>query len=259
MRPYLDSCGKYIGRWQHMFGFNWGGNRKALKFPVEFDEGDRKIVQRIIEKKLSMAGHERLFATLLACRHVASNDIQGDFVECGVWRGGNGMIAADIFSRMKKSAKVCLFDTFSGMTEPEMHDIEIDTSEQASARYIREQKDAHNDWCFAPLEDVRQNFLEAGLLSNYICMIEGDVLETLRDEVNIPNAISVLRLDTDWYESTKLELEILWPRLQSGGILMVDDYGHWGGARKAVDEYFEERGRPFFHYIDYTGRMTVKP
>ncbi len=140
-----------------------------------------------------------------------------------------------------------------------MHDIETTTGEQASARYARERKDAHNDWCYASLEEVQHHLREAGLLSDYVRMIEGDVLETLQNEDNLPNAVSVLRLDTDWYESTKLELEVFWPRLQSGGIMMVDDYGHWGGARKAVDEYFEGRGRPYLQYIDYTGRLAVKP
>ena len=140
-----------------------------------------------------------------------------------------------------------------------MHDIEIDTGEQASARYTREQKDAHNDWCFAPLEDVRQNFLEAGLLTDNICMIEGDVLETLKDEINLPSSISVLRLDTDWYESTKHELEYLFPRLSSGGILIIDDYGHFQGSKKAVDEYFaKNKIKYFLNRIDYTGRLIVK-
>ena len=241
-----------------MFGLNLGGRGKHPDFPVEFDEDDKEIVRRIIDKKLSMAGRERLFATLMACRHVAQHGIEGDFVECGVWRGGNAMIAADVFSRFSKPARVYLFDTFAGMTEPTTLDVESTTGEQASARYTRERKATHNEWCYASLEEVRKNFREAGLLSDYVRMIEGDVLKTLQNEDNLPNRVSVLRLDTDWYESTKLELEVFWPRLQPGGIMMVDDYGHWGGARKAVDEYFEGRGRPFFHYIDYTGRLAVK-
>ena len=241
-----------------MFGLKWGGGGNLPQFPVEFDEDDKEIVQRVIDKKLSMAGCERLFATLMACRHVARNDIEGDFVECGVWRGGNAMIAADIFSRHCKPAKIYLYDTFAGMTEPTMHDIETTTGEQASARYARERRDAYNDWCYASLDDVQQNLKEVGLLSDYVRMIEGDVLETLKNEDNLPNNVSVLRLDTDWYESTKMELEVFWPRLQPGGIMMVDDYGHWGGARKAVDEFFAEGGRPFFQYIDYTGRLAVK-
>jgi O-methyltransferase len=240
------------------FSFFGRKRSKVPEFPVEFDDDDREIVQRVIDNRLSMASKERLFATLMACRHVARHDIEGDFVECGVWRGGNAMIAADIFSRACKPAKVYLFDTFAGMTEPTMHDIETTTGEQASARYAREKKDTYNDWCFASLEEVQRNFRDAGLLSDYVRMIPGDVLETLSNEDNLPKHVSILRLDTDWYESTKKELEVFWPRLQPGGIIMVDDYGHWGGARKAVDEFFEGRDRPFFQYIDYTGRLAVK-
>lgn len=75
----------------------------------------------------------------------------------------------------------------------------------------------------------------------------------------VPDSIAVLRLDTDWYESTKKELDALYPRLSSGGVIIVDDYGVWQGARAAVDEYFSAHRRPLFHYIDDTGRIGVKP
>jgi O-methyltransferase len=75
----------------------------------------------------------------------------------------------------------------------------------------------------------------------------------------LPNKICVLRLDTDWYESTKKELEILYPKLSINGCLIIDDYGHWSGAKKATDEYFEtHHNRPLLHCIDYTGRAAVK-
>ena len=76
---------------------------------------------------------------------------------------------------------------------------------------------------------------------------------------NSPEKISILRLDTDWYESTKHELEYLFPRLSSGGILIIDDYGHFKGAKKAVDEYFTKNKIQYFlNRIDYTGRLIVK-
>ncbi len=76
---------------------------------------------------------------------------------------------------------------------------------------------------------------------------------------NVPEKISILRLDTDWYESTKHELNNLFPRLVSGGILIIDDYGHFQGSKKAVDEYFEENKiSSFLFRIDYTGRLFVK-
>ena len=75
--------------------------------------------------------------------------------------------------------------------------------------------------------------------------------------VNLPESISVLRLDTDWYESTKHELECLWPKVSPGGFVLIDDYGHFTGARKAVDEFFGPE--TFLFRIDYSGRLAQKP
>ncbi|HYM86681.1 MAG TPA: TylF/MycF/NovP-related O-methyltransferase, partial [Pseudoxanthomonas sp.] len=74
-----------------------------------------------------------------------------------------------------------------------------------------------------------------------------------------PECIALLRLDTDWYESTRHEMIHLFPRLCVGGVLILDDYGHWLGARRAVDEYLGEHNVPLFlQRIDYTGRYAVK-
>ena len=88
-------------------------------------------------------------------------------------------------------------------------------------------------------------------------MIQGDVAETLLESKNLPEKIAILRLDTDWYESTRIELERLYPLLEPGGVLIIDDYGHFDGARKAVDEYFKAE-RPWMHYVDYTCRLILK-
>ena len=93
--------------------------------------------------------------------------------------------------------------------------------------------------------------------SNKYKLIKGPVEDTLNVEENLPKKISVLRLDTDFYESTKKELEILYPRLVKNGILIIDDYGHWQGSRKAVDEYFQN-DEVLLNYIDYTCRMIIK-
>ena len=86
--------------------------------------------------------------------------------------------------------------------------------------------------------------------------IEGKVEDTLKLPKNLPDKISILRLDTDWYESTKAELEILYPKLSKNGILLIDDYGHWKGARKAVDEFFNDKNVTK-HYIDFSCRMII--
>jgi O-methyltransferase len=216
-------------------------------FPTELSEGDRAVFDYVRQNDLSMATDDRLYATLLACRYAAEANIPGDFVECGVWRGGNAILAADVFKRLAPTKKVYLFDTFAGMTAPTAHD-----GSGAVLEYKQNQRADYNEWCLCPLEEVKSNFAKYRLDAQFIV---GDVMKTLSAA---PETISVLRLDTDWYESTKYELETLYPRLCSGGVLMIDDYGHWRGARKAVDEYFHGR-RPFFNYIDYTGRAAVKP
>ena len=220
-------------------------------FPVELDAGDREIVAHVAARELSMASAERLFATAMACRYVCEHAIEGDFVECGVWRGGNALIAADVFRRLAPQRKVWLFDTFAGMTEPTARDVSSGGA-VAAELYLENER-----WCYASVEEVRANFAARDLLAQ-AQFVKGDVAQTLRDAARLPARISVLRLDTDWYESTRLELEVLYPLLRAGGVLMVDDYGYWGGARQAVDEYFASRPRPFFHYVDHTARTAIK-
>ena len=226
--------------------------------PVEFDREDRKVVESVLSRKLSMASPERLFTTLLACRHVCHQGLEGDFVECGVWRGGNSIVAGDVFARLAPEKSVYLFDTFSGMTEPTAHDVRSGDGRPAADDYGPDAGGSAEHRCYASRQEVEANLKAFGIAGDRVRLIEGDVLETLAEPQNLPAAISVLRLDTDWYESTKRELEVLWPRLVPGGVLIVDDYGHWGGAKKAVDEFFETVPRPFFAYTDYTGRVAVK-
>lgn len=228
----------------------------AAAFPIEFDDDDRRLVGSVMDRRLSMTSPERLFTTLMAARHVCAEGIPGDFVECGVWRGGNSLIAADVFRRLDPGRKVHLFDTFAGMTAPTEHDVDR-AGRQVFEKFESMSREGHNDWCYASLEEVMANFSALGL-AEWAEFVKGDILETLRRPQTLPDRIGILRLDTDWYESTKLELEVLYPRLQVGGVLIIDDYGHWGGARKAVDEYFADRPQPFLAYTDYTGRVGVK-
>lgn len=227
--------------------------------PVELSPQELKLVERIRNDELSMTSIQRLWATLMACKHVVSQNIAGDFVECGVWRGGNALIAAALFDMYKVTKNIFLFDTFEGMTIPTEKDVKASNSQSAMNEYLRSQRETHNDWCYASLDDVKNNFSKFGLMNERVVFVKGDVCETLNSAENLPEKISVLRLDTDWYESTKRELEVLYPRVSAGGVLIIDDYGHWAGAKRAVDEYFAQNGnRPFLQYIDYTGRLAVK-
>lgn len=228
-------------------------------FPVEIEEEDRKLLRYVIDNNLSMVSPEGLYSTLSAAKYVCENGVEGDFVECGVWRGGNAIIAAEIFLRYKSDKKVFLFDTFSGMSEPSSEDRGLLDGQLAIAQYQDSDKGTHNEWCYASLQEVRGNFANRNLLHQNVIFIQGDVAATLNEGKNLPDSISILRLDTDWYESTKLELETLFPRVSIGGCLIVDDYGFWSGSRKATDEYFKtQKTKPLFHATDFTRRIGVK-
>ena len=106
-------------------------------------------------------------------------------------------------------------------------------------------------------QQVRETLLSTGYPSERLHLVRGPVEETL--PTGAPAQLSLLRLDTDWYESTAHELRHLYPRLSTGGVLIIDDYGHWEDARRAVDEYFDSEAAPLLlNRIDYTGRVAVK-
>jgi O-methyltransferase len=232
--------------------------KPGAPYPVEMSRDEKALFQYVKRNGLTMVSDERLFATILACKHVLEHRVVGDFVECGVWRGGNALLAAGIFKLYGAARKVYLFDTFAGMTPPDHVDTVATTGESARAAHSSNQKDTHNEWCYASLEDVKATFRQADLLNSNVVFVKGDVLQTLSITEKLPTAICVLRLDTDWYESTKIELETLYPRLSIGGVILIDDYGYWAGARKATDEYFALGNRPFLQYTDEGGRAGVK-
>jgi hypothetical protein len=205
-----------------------------------------------------MTSPERLYGLIEAVRYVLAANIPGDIVECGVWKGGSIMAAALTLCKAKQTDReLYLFDTFEGMPRPSAADTSI-WGEQASDIFeISKTSEDSSTYCRAPMEQVWQAVASTGYPQERIHLIKGRVEETVPG--NAPQSIAVLRLDTDWYESTKHELVHLYPRLSSGGVLIVDDYGHWRGCKQAVDEYSNENGNKILLIrIDYTGRLAVK-
>jgi len=219
---------------------------------------DRHIIDRV--RPYTMTSDERLQALIDAVRYCVRRDIPGDFAECGVWRGGS--VLAMLLTLQEEGVTdrdVHLFDTFEGMTAPTEHDVSsldppaLETWNQAEGKAWKEFFD---DSIFN-LEQVREALTTSGYPAHRLHFVKGPVEDTL--PTNAPGRLALLRLDTDWYESTRHELEHLYPRLQPGGVLIIDDYGHWDGARRAVDEYLEEQEeRLLLNRIDYTGRIAVK-
>jgi hypothetical protein len=200
---------------------------------------------------------ERLYALYDAVRHVVAAGIPGDFVECGVWRGGSSMLAALTLQRCGDTSRdLYMYDTYEGMPRPSERDVDH-RGERALETWDEERRSvAEHIRCYASLEDVEQNLHSTGYPRERLKFIRGRVQDTLPQTA--PEQIAILRLDTDWYDSTAHELEHLYPRLQPGGILIVDDYGHWEGVRQAVDEYFARVPRIFLGRVDYTGRIGIK-
>jgi hypothetical protein len=223
----------------------------------DFTEFENHVIEEV--KDYTMTSAERIVSLIRAVEYLNYNNIKGDYVECGVWKGGS--IAACLLTLIKLSneeAKIWLYDTFEGMNEPTDHDLDLN-GKLASERMFVEDQETSWLWAKADLDLVKRNVKKFGYPQKNIEYVKGMVETTLTLD-RVPEKISFLRIDTDWYESTKIELEVLYPKLVSGGVLIIDDYGHWGGCRKAVDEYFENQEfKPFFSRIDYTGRIIIKP
>jgi len=205
-----------------------------------------------------MTSVERLYALYKAVEYLAASGIAGDFVECGVWRGGSMMCAAlTLLRRGDTSRGLYLYDTFEGMVPPEPADVDF-RGQPAGARLASEERSEDSTiWAYAPLERARRNLAATGYPEARITYVRGPVEQTIPG--TMPERIALLRLDTDWYASTAHELRHLYPRLVPGGVLIVDDYGHWDGARRAVDEYFRgSETKLLLNRIDYTGRIGVR-
>lgn len=195
----------------------------------------------------------RMEAMVEAVERIDRTGIAGDVVECGVWMGGNIILA-----RKLSPQRVCwLYDTFAGMTLPTVLDV---NRRGGTAVYFRaKHKAERGNWMAVSADDVKENLKKFDVFDEEKTkFVVGDVVDTLRVSTNLPERIALLRLDTDFHASTKAELKVLYPLLAPGGILVVDDFGHWLGARKAVNDYFGE-AMPEYTMADYSCLVMVKP
>lgn len=209
-------------------------------------------------RDFTMTSPQRIFALCEAVKYIHERNIEGDIVECGVWKGGSMMAVAEVLMHMRDMDRnLYLFDTFEGMPPPTDNDIDI--AGQSAQKLLSDSDKAVSEsiWCNASLDAVQSAIFSTGYPESKIHFVKGMVEHTI--PAAAPDKIALLRLDTDWYESTKHEMEYLFPRLMRGGVLIIDDYGHWQGARKAVDEYIEQMNvKLLLNRIDYTGRIAVK-
>jgi predicted O-methyltransferase YrrM len=228
-----------------------------MHFCLDCNDTEKEITRASIP--YTMTSGERLLGLIRAVEYIARHDIPGSIVECGVWKGGSSMAAALALQAFEGAGRhLYLFDTFTGMTAPTEADVAFDGSHAEPVYMENRTPTGECSWCQAGLDEVKENMHSTGYPKDRIHFIPGPVESTLPEHA--PETIALLRLDTDWYESTRHELEHLYPRLSPGGVLIIDDYGHWEGARKAVDEYIAAHGlQLLLTRMDYTGRLAVKP
>jgi O-methyltransferase len=227
-------------------------DRQAMK---SIDDEARRIVQTVSSR--TMTGTVKLFGMIEALRYIDRAGVQGEIVESGVWRGGSMQAAAlTLLSCGDTERELHLFDTFEGMPPPSEKDVRLKDGRTAEELMAKCDPDKRV-WAIASLDDVKQGMAETGYPSEKIFYHQGLVEETIPAEA--PDQIALLRLDTDWYESTRHELSHLYDRLSPGGVLIIDDYLYWEGSRRATDEWLDETGQTLFLVPLELGRILVKP
>ena len=237
-------------------GFKLAKDRSDIPADIARDETFLALYDRC--KPYTMTSVERMYSLYLSLCHLIDSGLEGDFVECGVWKGGSSMMIASVLKhRDVADRSIYLYDTFEGMSEPTEVDKAVGGQAASALLEAQEKEDTTSVWCYSSLDEVKSNMAQTGYPADKLVFVKGKIEDTLAS--NLPGRLALLRLDTDWYESTKIELQLLYPLLNPGGVLIIDDFGHWEGAKKAVLEYFGQMEKPpFLHRIDYTGRLLVK-
>ncbi len=229
-------------------------HRQALHVPHDMEPEFVALYERA--RAYTLTSIECMYTLYRTVKYLSESGVPGAMVECGVWRGGSAMmIALTLDAIGERSRDIYLYDTFAGMTEPESVDVRSQDGMEQVSRWQAFERGDHNEWAYASLAEVRANMAATGYPQDKLHFIEGDVEKTIPE--GAPAEIALLRLDTDWYRSTRHELMHLYPRLARRGALIVDDYGAYEGSRKATDEYFA--GTPFFlGRIDEAARIGFK-
>ena len=230
-------------------------NETPLFFQDKFYEFET-LFEKCSSQSLNIS-KERYLALYHAINYIFINDVEGDFVECGVYKGGSSMMMASLIKKISSSKKLWMYDTFQGMTPPDEND--VDLKGVSAKEFLKKKEKIENDddiWAYSSLEYVKKNIKKTGINDNQCEYVIGPVEHTLKIEK--PNKIALLRLDTDFYSSTKFELDYLYSLLSKNGIIIIDDYGHWKGCKKAVDEFFKSKKNFFFSKIDYSGIVGIK-
>ena len=200
----------------------------------------------------TMVSYQRLSNVYELAKLVEKQKLKGAFAECGVWKGGCIAVMAFVADKVNSGRKIWLFDSFEGLPEPTKEDGSM--AEEYAQKKVEGKLEAIEK-CVGPIEYVEKIFFKVlKLKKENVVMKKGWFQDTLPKAKGEIGSISILRLDGDWYESTKVCLDNLYDNVIFGGYIIIDDYGHWEGSKKALEEFFIARNiSPSLIKIDYTG------
>ena len=226
--------------------------KKTFKKEKAITQEDYEIIK--LGMQYSMASWERLYANLNSIKYLVNAQIKGCVVECGVWRGGSMLTMLKTLKNCSELKRdIYLYDTYTGMSKPSKEDGNF-----AHKKFKELQTGEENsNWCYADLNDVKTTMNLCGYPKEKIHFVKGKIEDTLPN--TIPDKIALLRLDMDWHDPTLHALTYLYPKVEPGGVIILDDYGHWEGCKLAVDRFLEENNiNILLNRIDYTGRIGIK-
>jgi hypothetical protein len=216
---------KFLKNLLNILGYSIINNNQKI---VEISDKHKYLIN--ITNSISMTPQIRRYNLIQALEYVSFHNLDGDFVECGVWKGGNIVIYKKFMDEKNMKKNIYAFDTFEGMNEPCEYDFDINSKVDAKTLLDNEKNRKSNLWGVCSLDNVKANISMRTNDLNNIFFVKGKVEETLLKKENLPKKVSILRLDTDFYNSTKIELETLYKKVTKGGVVIIDDYGHWGGV-----------------------------
>lgn len=229
---------RIINQMLFKFGYQISKVRSKSAFPSDIESNTAFMQKYQTCSRFTMTSVYRMYALFQATEYISRQKIGGDIVECGVWKGGSAMMIAQTLASMSDVRRqILLYDTYEGMPEPT--DLDIDRlGRVAKSKWNESRTESYNAWCYAPLDEVKSNLSRTQYPPERLLFVKGKVEDTI--PTTVPQQIALLRLDTDWYQSTYHELTHLFPLVIRGGVIIIDDYNHWQGQRKAVDQYFSE-------------------
>jgi O-methyltransferase len=210
-------------------------------------------IKKILDNQLVNASLPNRWAIFQSLQHIKNFKIKGDIVETGVFHGGGLILLNDSLKYLKIKKKIWGYDTFEGVPS-----INPNKDQILGGKAINTNQDQFNkDELIYPRIKTVKKLLKKNGFKKLPFLIKGDTKKTLKIKKNIPKKISLLRLDTDFYDSILNELKILYPKVSKNGIIIIDDYGHHVGCKKAVDKFFKKK-KVWLHRVDYTARLIIK-